>query len=136
MIIFSLLQPLVMLVLFSQIFASIAKTPGFPAGVSYINYLMPAILSAAFIAFLQSFENYNTTIFVRGLDLNGLIHRRFSLQGIVFAGSKECAPCPWMDVAFAPGAHAFLEGRGGLRARIVTSGTLRLGPAEFAAVAD
>ena len=33
-----------------------------------LPYLMPAILSAAFIAFLQSFENYNTTIFVRGLD--------------------------------------------------------------------
>jgi ABC-2 type transport system permease protein len=33
-----------MLVLFSQIFASIAKTPGFPTGVSYIDYLMPAIL--------------------------------------------------------------------------------------------
>jgi ABC-2 type transport system permease protein len=30
--------------LFSQIFSSIAKTPGFPAGVSYIDYLMPAIL--------------------------------------------------------------------------------------------
>jgi ABC-2 type transport system permease protein len=44
MIIFSLLQPLVMLVLFSQIFASIARTPGFPTGVSYIDYLMPAIL--------------------------------------------------------------------------------------------
>jgi ABC-2 type transport system permease protein len=44
MIIFSLLQPLVMLLLFSQIFSSIAKTPGFPAGVSYIDYLMPAIL--------------------------------------------------------------------------------------------
>lgn len=44
MIVFSLVQPLVMLLLFSQIFASIAKTPGFPAGVSYIDYLMPAIL--------------------------------------------------------------------------------------------
>jgi ABC-2 type transport system permease protein len=44
MIVFSLLQPLVMLVLFSQIFSSIAKTPGFPTGVSYIDYLMPAIL--------------------------------------------------------------------------------------------
>jgi ABC-2 type transport system permease protein len=39
-----LLQPLVMLLLFSQIFSSIAKTPGFPSGVSYIDYLMPAIL--------------------------------------------------------------------------------------------
>lgn len=44
MIIFSLLQPLVMLLLFSQIFSSIAKTPGFPHGISYIDYLMPAIL--------------------------------------------------------------------------------------------
>jgi ABC-2 type transport system permease protein len=44
MVVFSLLQPLVMLLLFSQIFSSIAKTPGFPAGVSYIDYLMPAIL--------------------------------------------------------------------------------------------
>jgi ABC-2 type transport system permease protein len=44
MIVLSLLQPLVMLVLFSQIFSSISKTPGFPTGVSYIDYLMPAVL--------------------------------------------------------------------------------------------
>jgi ABC-2 type transport system permease protein len=45
MVIFSLLQPLVMLLLFSQIFRSIADTPSFPHGVGgYINYLMPAIL--------------------------------------------------------------------------------------------
>ncbi|WP_309113804.1 ABC transporter permease [Saccharothrix sp.] len=44
MIVFSVLQPLIMLTLFSQIFAGIANTPGFPAGVSYIDYLMPAIL--------------------------------------------------------------------------------------------
>lgn len=33
-----------------------------------LPYLTPAILSAALLAFLQSFENYNTTLFVRGLD--------------------------------------------------------------------
>ncbi|MEU5690393.1 ABC transporter permease [Actinosynnema sp. NPDC020468] len=44
MIFLSLLQPLVMLTLFSQIFASMANTPGFPSGVRYIDYLMPAIL--------------------------------------------------------------------------------------------
>ncbi|ATE52819.1 ABC transporter permease [Actinosynnema pretiosum] len=44
MILFSVLQPLVMLALFSQIFSSIAQTPGFPAGVDYIDYLLPAIL--------------------------------------------------------------------------------------------
>ncbi|MBB5803630.1 ABC-2 type transport system permease protein [Saccharothrix ecbatanensis] len=41
---FSLLQPLVMLLLFSQVFRSVADTPLFPKGVSYIDYLVPAIL--------------------------------------------------------------------------------------------
>jgi len=44
LVIFSLLQPLIMLLLFSQIFGSMAGTANFPAGVTYINYLMPAIL--------------------------------------------------------------------------------------------
>lgn len=33
-----------------------------------LPHLMPAILAASVLAFLQSFENYNTTLFVRGLD--------------------------------------------------------------------
>lgn len=44
LVIFSVLQPLIMLLLFSQVFSSMAQTASFPAGVSYINYLMPAIL--------------------------------------------------------------------------------------------
>ncbi|PSJ62836.1 ABC transporter permease [Pseudaminobacter soli (ex Li et al. 2025)] len=33
-----------------------------------LPYLRPSLLAAAFIAFLQSFENYNTTLFVRGTE--------------------------------------------------------------------
>ncbi len=33
-----------------------------------LPYMRPAILSAALIAFLQSFENYNTTLFVIGIQ--------------------------------------------------------------------
>ncbi|MGB6162534.1 MAG: ABC transporter permease [Pseudonocardiaceae bacterium] len=40
----SLLQPLVNLTLFSQVFRGLAGSPGFPSGVSYIDYLLPAIL--------------------------------------------------------------------------------------------
>lgn len=40
----SMLTPLLMLVVFSQIFVSIATTPQFPASVSYIDYLLPAIM--------------------------------------------------------------------------------------------
>lgn len=55
LMIFSLLQPLVMLLLFSQVFGSMASGANFPAGVTYINYLMPAILVTSGVgAALQS----------------------------------------------------------------------------------
>ncbi|MCP2259747.1 ABC-2 type transport system permease protein [Streptoalloteichus tenebrarius] len=44
LLIMSLIQPFIMLVLFSQVFRGIANGPGFPAGANYIDYLMPAIL--------------------------------------------------------------------------------------------
>lgn len=44
LLIMSLLQPLIMLTLFSQVFKGMAFAPGFPQGVDYIDYLMPAIL--------------------------------------------------------------------------------------------
>jgi MOSC domain-containing protein YiiM len=64
-------------------------------------------------------------VITRGVDLNELIGQEFKLQGIRFLGMEECRPCYWMDRAFAPGAHEFLKGRGGLRARILTDGSLR-----------
>lgn len=43
-LVFSLMQPLLMLVLFSQVFRIIAEGPAFPKGVAYIDYLLPAIM--------------------------------------------------------------------------------------------
>jgi MOSC domain-containing protein YiiM len=64
-------------------------------------------------------------VITRGVDLNELIGQDFEVQGIRFLGMEECRPCYWMDSAFAPGAHEFLKGRGGLRARILNDGSLR-----------
>lgn len=64
-------------------------------------------------------------VIVSGQDLNALIGETFSLQGIDFEGVQECAPCEWMDEAIGPGALSFLKGRGGLRCRILTDGTLK-----------
>ncbi|MGD0939999.1 MAG: hypothetical protein ABR905_09820 [Terracidiphilus sp.] len=58
-------------------------------------------------------------------DLNLLVGAEFDLQGVRFAGVAECSPCYWMDIAIAPGAEKLLQGRGGLRARILTDGVLR-----------
>src|SRR5919198_942969 len=63
-------------------------------------------------------------VITRGVDLNGLIGQEFAVQGVRFLGIEECRPCYWMDGVFAPGAQEFLKGRGGLRAKIQTSGKL------------
>jgi molybdopterin-guanine dinucleotide biosynthesis protein A len=64
-------------------------------------------------------------LIVSGADLNELVGRPFTLQGVVLEGTEECRPCYWMDEALAPGAEAWLRGRGGLRCRILTDGWLR-----------
>jgi len=64
---------------------------------------------------------------VTGVDLNSLIGAEFEVQGIRFAGVEQCKPCHWMDTALGPGAEAWLQGRGGLRARILTNGVLQRG---------
>ena len=67
---------------------------------------------------------YRRNIITRGIDLNALIGREFELQGVRFIGTEEAKPCLWMNRAVADGAEAALRGRGGLRARILTGGTL------------
>lgn len=64
-------------------------------------------------------------VITEGPDLNEWIGKRFRIQNVVFEGVCECKPCYWMDRAIAPGAEDLLQGRGGLRARILTDGTLR-----------
>ena len=61
-----------------------------------------------------------------GVDLNSLIGKQFEVQGVQFEGVAECSPCYWMDEAIAPGAEKMLQGRGGLRARILNDGKLRV----------
>jgi MOSC domain-containing protein YiiM len=64
-------------------------------------------------------------VITRGVELNEFIDNEFEIQGVRFYGTQECAPCYWMDRAFAPGAEEFLRGHGGLRAKVLSDGVLR-----------
>ena len=70
-------------------------------------------------------EVFRRNVITRGVDLNSLIGQEFEIEGIRFFGTEECRPCYWMDQAFAPGSEAALRGRGGLRAKILSSGLLK-----------
>lgn len=71
---------------------------------------------------------FRRNIITRGIDLNALIGKKFEIQGVGFEGVAECSPCYWMDRAFCVGAEEALEGRGGLRARVLNGGTLTVSP--------
>jgi molybdopterin synthase catalytic subunit len=71
---------------------------------------------------------FRRNLIVRGVDLAAWVGRRFRFQGVEFEGSEECKPCYWMDQAAAPGVEEALKGncRGGLRARILSDGVLKV----------
>lgn len=72
---------------------------------------------------------FRRNVIIRGADLPSWIGSEFEIQGVRFRGTSHCAPCYWMNHAFAPGAEKFLQGRGGLRAMILNDGILKVGPA-------
>ena len=67
---------------------------------------------------------FRRNIILSGVNLNSLINKKFTIQGIDFLGTQEAAPCYWMNGAVAEGAEDAMKGRGGLRAKILTSGHL------------
>ena len=69
-------------------------------------------------------------VITRGLDLNSLVGKRFVIQGIEFEGVCECSPCHWMNHAIGEGAERALHGHGGLRAKILSDGLLRVDAVE------
>lgn len=71
---------------------------------------------------------FRRNLLVSGLDLAALKGREFDFQGLRFEGAQECKPCDWMNRAVAPGTEDFMKKgfRGGLRAKILTSGILRV----------
>ncbi|MEK7953282.1 MOSC domain-containing protein [Luteolibacter soli] len=71
---------------------------------------------------------FRRNLIVEGVDLREWKGKRFLFQGIEFEGSQECRPCEWMDRVIALGGEEFLRGnfRGGLRAKVRTSGMLRI----------
>ncbi|MEI6175624.1 MAG: molybdenum cofactor biosynthesis protein MoaE [Verrucomicrobiota bacterium] len=102
--------------------------PDFKGQVTFFDAdAVDAVRSHFFRPDLSSGE-FRRNLIVRGIDLSAWVGRRFLFQGIEFEGSEECKPCYWMDEAVKPGVEEFLKAhfRGGLRARILSDGVLKV----------
>lgn len=80
-------------------------------------------------------STFRRNVLVSGVDLTELVGLDFRIGDVELRGVEQCTPCFWMDEAIGPGAFDALEGRGGLRCRILKSGVLKVGTAEVSVLA-
>lgn len=75
-------------------------------------------------------------VVISGVNLNALRHQQFRIGEAIFLATAACHPCSKMDKALGQGGHAAMLGHGGLCAKILRSGTIRVGDKVECLMAD
>jgi hypothetical protein len=91
------------------------------------------LVDAAVLESLGREIDHRRNVVVRGTDLNALVGREFMLGEVRCRGMRLCEPCAHLDRLNAGGVLRPLVHRGGLRADILSGGTLRVGDRLYAA---
>jgi len=66
-------------------------------------------------------------VLTRGVDVNGLVGRRFRVGEAICLGVKPCTPCDHLESVTRPGVRSGLSGQGGLRADVLVGAVIRPG---------
>ena len=72
-------------------------------------------------------EFLRRNIMTRSVNLAALKGRRFRIGPALLETTGECAPCSRMEAILGPGGYNAVRGHGGITARIVESGSVRIG---------
>lgn len=72
-------------------------------------------------------EEARRNLVTRGIDLDALTGRRFSVGDVECVGRRLCEPCAHLERLTRPGVLRALVHRGGLRADIAGGGEIRVG---------
>lgn len=72
-------------------------------------------------------EQLRRNVVVAGVNLLALVKLRFEIGEALLEGSGHCAPCQKMDDTLGPGGFQAVRGHGGITARVLRGGVVRLG---------
>lgn len=89
---------------------------------------LPAIAALAGLPAVQP-ATLRRNLVVSGIPLIALKGCRFRIGQVLFEGTDPCDPCSRMEEALGTGGYNAMRGMGGLCARIVAGGVLRVGDA-------
>lgn len=65
-------------------------------------------------------------IVIRGINLLALKGRQFQLGSALLQATGECHPCSRMEETFGAGGYNAVRGHGGITARVLTAGHVRI----------
>jgi hypothetical protein len=86
------------------------------------------LVDAEVLAEIQlSWEDARRNIVTTGISLNGLVGRRFRVGPVECVGRRLAEPCAHLEKLARPGLLRPLVHRGGLRADILSGGTITIG---------
>jgi MOSC domain-containing protein YiiM len=66
---------------------------------------------------------------VAGINVLALKDQVFTIGDVVIEGTGPCEPCSRMEANLGEGGYNAMRGHGGITARIVTGGVIRVGDA-------
>lgn len=72
-------------------------------------------------------EDLRRNIVISGINLLALRKQKFAIGAAIFEGVDYCHPCSKMEAVLGPGGYNAMRGHGGLTARVLQSGVIRLG---------
>jgi len=72
-------------------------------------------------------ELLRRNIVVSGINLLALKKAQFQIGDAVLEGSGPCAPCSRMEENLGPGGYNATRGHGGITARVLNEGVIRVG---------
>jgi len=73
------------------------------------------------------FAESRRNVVTRGVDLNGLVGVRFRVGEVECVGRRLCEPCRHLEKLEGDGLMRSLAGRGGLRADVLSDGSIAVG---------
>ena len=66
-------------------------------------------------------------VLVRGINLLALKKQQIRIGDVLLEITGECHPCSYMEEALGPGGYNAMRGHGGMTARVLSSGSIRIG---------
>jgi MOSC domain-containing protein YiiM len=101
------------------------------SGARHVTIIARENLSAiaAFLGQDVTPEQLQRNIVVSGVNLLALKDKRFRLGTALLEMTAECHPCSRMEETFGDGGYNAVRGHGGITARVLENGSVRIGDA-------